>query len=203
MSEEELEKLFKAALARQQVGTLEGVEAAEIISRQAKAEGIECAIAGGIAMHLYGYHRATENVDLLASKQLSPSSQQQISFGGNRYSVQVGEKNIPVQVIVRSDVFQVLYEAALRDAVTIAEDRCVIVPEWMVILKFLARRSKDILDLLWMLKEPGLVNRNRVLQLLEKVLGKPAAHSALPGLEIYYVQADVMRGGDENGRQER
>lgn len=203
MSEEELEKLFKAALARQQVGTLEGVKAAEIISRQAKAEGIECAIAGGIAMHLYGYHRATENVDLLASKPLSLSSEQQLSFGGDRHSIQVGEKNIPVQLIVRSDVFRVLYEAALRDAVTIAEDRRVIIPEWMVILKFLARRSKDILDLLWMLKEPGLVNRDRVLQLLEQVLGETAAHSALRGLEIYYIQAEVMRGGDENGRQER
>ncbi|MFN0111862.1 MAG: hypothetical protein ACKVZH_23635 [Blastocatellia bacterium] len=203
MSEAELEKLYNAALARQQVETLEGVKAAEIISRQAKAEGAECAIAGGIAMHLYGYHRATENVDLLASKPLSLSSEQQLSFGGDRHSILVGEKNIPVQCIVRSDVFRVLYEAALRDAVTIAEDRRVIIPEWMVILKFLARRSKDILDLLWMLKEPDLVNRDRVLQLLEQVLGKLAAHSMLPGLEIYYVQAAVMRGGDENGRQER
>jgi hypothetical protein len=203
MNSDELDRRFKTALARQQVKTSEGLEAAEIIFNQAEKEGVECAIAGGIAMHLYGYSRATEDVDLLASKPLSLPSDQKLSFGGDSHLIQVGERTIRVDVIVRDDFFREFYEAALNEARPIAEGRRVIVPEWMVILKFLARRSKDILDLLWMLREPGLVNRDRVTQLLEQVMGKTGAQVALRGLEPYYVQAEVMRGGDENGRQER
>lgn len=203
MNEEELDRRFRAALARQEVRTSEGLEAAAIIARQAEKEGIACALAGGIAMHIYGYQRATEDVDLLASKTLGLPSEQKLSFGGESYLIQVGERKITVDVIVRDDFFRDFYEAALRDAPTMPDGLRLIIPEWMVILKFLARRSKDLLDLLWMLREPGLVNRNRVTKLLEGVLGESGAQAALRGLEHYYVQAEVMRAGDENGRPER
>jgi hypothetical protein len=130
-------------------------------------------------------------------------SEERLSFGGASHLVRVGEKTIRVDVIVRDDLFCAFYEAALREAKPIDENRQIVAPEWMVILKFLARRSKDILDLLWMLREPGLVNRNRVLQNLEQVLGESGAQAALRGLEHYYLEADIMRAGDENGRQER
>jgi len=176
--------------------------AAEIIFKQAEKEGVTCALAGGIAMHLYGYLRATHDVDLLATRDLELPREEKLSFGGFSHSIQVGARKIMVDVIVRDDLFRDFYEAALRDARRNAEGWLIVRPEWMVILKYMAGRSKDILDLLWMLREPGLVDRDKVAQSLEQVLGKLGAEAALRGLEPYYLQAEVMRAGDEHGRQE-
>lgn len=203
MSEEELRNRQKLALQKKNISTEEGLMVAEIIFNQAQKEGVVCALAGGIAMHLYGYNRATHDVDFLAQKALDLPHDEKLSFGGLSYSIQVGDRKIIADVIVRDDFFRDYYEAALRDARQTEEGWRIITPEWLAILKYLARRSKDILDLLWLLREPGLVDRNKVRQLLEQILGKLGAESALPGLEAYYVQAEIMRSGDENGRQER
>lgn len=202
MSEEEFRKRYSAVARRRDITTEEGLQAARIIFEQAAKEGTPCALAGGIAMHIYGYLRATHDVDLFASKILDLPYEEKLSFGGVSHLIQVGERKIIVDVIVRDDFFRDFYEAALRDAYLTSDGWRVISPEWMVIVKFLAGRSKDILDLLWMLREPGLVNRDRVTQLLEQVMGKTGGQAALRGLEHYYVEAEVMRAGDENGRQE-
>lgn len=203
MSQEELADRYKTALESDEVSTKEGLKAAGIIAKQASEEGIDCALAGGIAMHVYGYRRATKDVDLLASDLLARPYNQKLSFGGESYLVQVGERIITVDVIVRDDFFRNFYDAALRDAEVMPGGLRVVTPAWMVILKYLSGRGKDILDLLWMLREPGLVDRTEVSKLLEQVMGESGAQVALRGLEPYYLQADVMRGGDENGRQER
>ncbi len=202
MSEEELRKREAAARQRGDISTEEGLAAAEIIFKQAEKEGVICALAGGIGMHLYGYLRATHDVNLIATKSLDLPFEEKLSFGGLTHSVQVGTRKIMVDVIVRDDLFRDFYEAALKDARRNEEGWLIIKPEWMVILKYMAGRSKDILDLLWMLREPGLVDRDKVAQLLEQVLGKLGAEVALRGLENYYVQAEVMRAGDEHGKQE-
>jgi len=202
MSEDEFLRRYNAARARRDISTEEGLQAAEIIFRRANEEGIECALAGGIAMHVYGYLRATHDVDMLAAKELGLPSEQKISFGGASYTVQIGKREITVDVIVRDDFFRDFYEAALRDAQTTPDGWRVITPEWMVILKYLAGRGKDQLDLLWMLKEPNLVDRGKVARLLERVMGQTGAQAVLRGLENFYVQAEVMRAGDENGERE-
>jgi len=202
MSQEELINRYKSAIAKRDITTEDGLKAAAIIAKQAGREGVEWAIAGGIAMHIFGYLRATQDVDLLASDKLNLPHENVLSFGGESYSVQVGERKILVDVIVRDDFFQSFYEAALRDAQSLPDVGRIITPEWMVILKYLAGRSKDILDLLWLLKEPGLVDRGKVAQLFEQVMGKTGAEVALRGLEPFYIQAEVMRAGDENGEKE-
>lgn len=199
MSQDELISRYKSAIAKRDLTTEEGLKAAAIISEQAEKEGVECALAGGIAMHIFGYLRATEDVDMLASGTLDLPSENTLSFGGESYLVQIGERKITVDLIVRNDFFRDFYEAALRDAQTLPNGWRIISPEWMAILKYLAGRSKDILDLLWLLKEPGLVDRKKVAQLLEQVMGRTGAEVALRGLESFYVQAEVMRAGDENG----
>ncbi|MEP7339310.1 MAG: hypothetical protein ABI977_16355 [Acidobacteriota bacterium] len=202
MSEEELRKRQVLARQRGDITTEEGLAVAEIIFEQAKKEGVACALAGGIAMHLYGYLRATHDVDFLAEKDLDLPYEEKLSFGGLSHSIQVGTRKVIVDIIVRDDFFRAFYDAALRDARQTEEGWLVVTPEWMVILKYMAGRSKDILDLLWMLREPGLVDRDKVAQLFEQVLGRLGAEAALRGLEQYYVQAEIMRAGDENGRQE-
>lgn len=202
MSEEELRKRQLKARQRGDITTEEGLAAAEIIFKQAEKEGIACALAGGIAMHLYGYLRATYDVDFLAERALDLPHEEKLSFGGLSHSVQVGARKIIVDIIVRNDFFRAFYDAALRDARRTEEGWLVVTPEWMVILKYMAGRSKDILDLLWMLREPDLVDRGKIARLLELELGRLGAEAALRGMEQYYIQAEVMRAGDEHGRQE-
>lgn len=202
MSEIDFEKRYDAAITKSDITTAEGLKAAEAIFSQAEKEGVVCAIAGGIAMHIYGFSRATHDVDLLASKNLDLPHEQKLSFGGLSHLIQVGGRQVIVDVIVRDDFFRNFYEAALRDS-RLTRGWRIITPEWMTILKYLSGRSKDIIDLLWMLREPGLVDRAQVAKLFEEVMGETGAQVALRGLEAYYIQAEVMRGGDENGRQER
>src|SRR5262249_17927702 len=102
-------------------------------------------------------------------------------------------------VIVRNDFFRGFYEAALRDAVELEDGWRVVSPEWLAILKYLAGRSKDQLDLLWLLQEPGLVSRDRIAELLTAVRGVSAAQVALRGLKEFLVGGDVWGAGDENG----
>jgi hypothetical protein len=197
MSNEELQLLVNEAIEKPEVLTSEGLKVAAMISEQAKRLGIDCALAGGIAMHVYGFQRATKGVDLLASDILGLPCVNKLSFGGESYFVETDKKKILVDIIVRDDFFRNFYEAALQDAEEMSIGGRIITPEWMVILKFLSGRSKDIIDLLWLLKEPGKVDRNKVEQLLEKVSGKSGAQVALRGLKPYYLQADVMQAGDE------
>jgi hypothetical protein len=187
------------AAADSSISTEDGLAAARAIVERLNAAGIKWALAGGMAMHLYGYVRATTDVDLLASATLSETAERQLSFGGASYTVPAGGKEISVDVIVRDDFFRAFYEAALRDAVELADGWRVVSPEWLAILKYLAGRSKDQLDLLWLLQASGLVNRDRIAELLTEVMGVTAAQVALRGLQEYYVRADVMRAGDENG----
>jgi hypothetical protein len=197
MSNEELQLLVNEAIEKPEVLTSEGLKVAAMISEQAERLGIDCALAGGIAMHVYGFQRATKDVDLLASDILGLPCVNKLSFGGESYFVETDKKKILVDLIVRDDFFRNFYEAALQDAEEMSIGGRIITPEWMVILKFLSGRSKDIIDLLWLLKEPGKVDRNKVEQLLEKVSGKSGAQVALRGLKPYYLQADVMQAGDE------
>lgn len=202
MSEEDFLRRYAAARIKRGISTEEGLKAAEIIFEQADKEGVKCALAGGIAMHIFGYLRATQDVDMLASKALNLPPEEKLSFGGESYVVEVGGRKITIDLIVRDDFFRDFYEAALHDAQITPDGWRVITAEWMVILKYLSGRGKDQLDLLWMLKEPNLVDREKIAQSLEQVMGKTGAQAVLRGLENFYVQAAVMRAGDERGERE-
>lgn len=202
MNREELFGKSSSAPTKRAISTEEGLAAATLIREQAAKEKVAYALAGGIAMHLYGYLRATQDVDMLATDKLALPAERQLSFGGESYVVKVGAREINVDVIVRDDFFRAFYAAALRDAQTTRDGWRVITPEWMVILKYLAGRGKDQLDLLWLLREPDLVDRAEVARLLEQTAGQTSAQIALRGLEPFYVQAEVMRAGDENGAPE-
>lgn len=180
----------------QSISTEDGLAAARAVTELAEESGIDCAVAGGLAMHLYGFTRATTDVDLVAAELLALKPERKLSFGGATYRVQVGRRRIAVDWIVRNDEKQELYEAALADAVELDDELKIISPEWLVILKQLAGRGKDHLDLLWLLREKGLVDRKRVERLIRKVMGK-YAYWALQDLESVYLEADLLRARDE------
>lgn len=198
MSKEELQKSFDAAMAKPAITQMDRVQAAKFIFERANAEGIECALAGNIAMNFYDCSSLSQDLTVLASGTLGLEPASQLPFGGERYSVPVGERSIPVDVIVRKDHLRDFYTAALTEAKTTTDGFRVISPEWLVVLKFLAGSSEDRFDLLVLLSKPRLVNREKITQLIEQVDGKLTAHMASIGLKPIYLQADMIRAHGDN-----
>lgn len=194
MSKEEIRALLQRNTApeKQSISTEEGLAVARTASQEARAKGIVCALAGGLAMHLYGFTRATMGVDMIADQSLNWAVKDKLSFGGETYSASTGNRVIDLDWILRDDFFRDFYEAALRDAVEAEEHLLVIAPEWMVILKYVAGRGKDQIDLLWLLQQPGLVNRDEVRKLMRATMGEKAAALPLRELERYFQQADTQ-----------
>lgn len=65
MTQEYLEKLITRNSAVETISTEIGIEAGLTLAEIAEKENIAWAFAGGIAMHIYGYVRATTDVDVL------------------------------------------------------------------------------------------------------------------------------------------
>lgn len=200
MSDEEIKKLVEKNLAKQTVSTETGLLVAEKLKKIAVRESVDFAIAGGLAMHLYGFVRATMDVDFVASQKISLEPIRQLTFGGERYKVEIDGREIDADWIVRRDKYAEIYRAALNDATEI-DGQKIISPEWMVVMKYAAGRGKDQLDLLWLLQQKGLVNRKKIFQKLRNLLGELGATGFLAGLQREYDLADVMgarASGDEN-----
>lgn len=200
MSEEELGKLIEKNLAAQTVSTETGLLVAQKIKLITDRENIAFAIAGGLAMHLYGFERATKDVDFVAEKRLPLEVVRYLSFGGERYEIEISGTKIDVDWIVRRDNYKEFYKQALADVVEF-KDWQILTPEWLVILKYIAGRAKDRLDLLWLLQQKSLVKRKKVKENIVKVMGELGAAGFLLGLQREYDLADVMgfrASGDEN-----
>ncbi len=184
------------------ISTEMGLQAAQVVIEQAQAAGIACALAGGIAMHLYGFTRATQDVDMLAAKLLDLPAQRRLTFGGVTYRVELPQRAVEVDWIVREDEQQDVYEAALADARVTRGGLPLISPEWMVLLKKLADRGKDHLDLLWLLRADGLVDRAVVAGHVGAIFGK-VAYWPLRSLESVYLEADLLKAKDERDEGSR
>ena len=180
------------------ISTDDGIVAAQNLHEQAQRAGVRAAVCGGLALHFYGFTRATKDVDFVAAGLLDLPSLHELIFGGECYLFQLRGQDIPIDWIVRTDDYQPLYEAALSDAVPTDKDFLLVTPEWMVILKMFAGRGKDEMDLLWLLRADGLVDRQKVLVLLKQHLGRAAAFPAQE-MESYFLEADLLRARDERG----
>ncbi len=193
MSKEEIQALLRRNLTpeKQSISTEEGLEVAKAAIKAAHEKGIVCALAGGLAMHLYGFTRATTDVDMIANQLLGWEAKDKLSFGGETYLASTGKREINLKWIVRNDFFHEFYEAALHDAVETDEGFFIISPEWMVILKYIAGRGKDQIDLLWLLQQPKLVNRDEVRKQMNGVMGEKAAALPLREMERLFQQADL------------
>lgn len=149
-------------------------------------------------MHLYGFVRATVDVDFVASQKLPLRANKALQMGGETYQIELGnEKQVDIDWIVRSDDKQEIYEAALANADVTEEGLPIITPEWMVILKYLAGRGKDQIDLLWLLREEGLVDRELVKSNIKQLFGR-YAYWPLADMDNLFLEADVMKARDES-----
>lgn len=177
MSESEYKQLVERVIqnvASPTISTDTGLEAAQVVKRLAEQEEIEWAIAGGVAMYLYGSPRLTRDLDIIASKNLSLTPQHRLSFGGASYTLTVGKYEVQLDWIVRNDGFQKYYHAALKDAISLPNGIRVVTPDWLVILKYKAGRQRDLDDIVFLLKQPKLVDRPTVKQKVLEIGGEDA-----------------------------
>lgn len=175
MSENDYQELIGRVLqnvANPTISTDTGVEAAQQIGQLANQEEIEWALAGGLAMHLYGSPRHTKDVDIIASKQLSLTPQHRLSFGGSSYTLQVGRYAVQIDWIVRNDGYERFYRAALNEAIDLPNGLSIVTPEWLVILKYNAGRQKDLDDIVFLLRQEKMVDRPTVRQKVIDTVGE-------------------------------
>lgn len=183
MSENDYKQLVERALqntANLMIATDTGIEAAQQMGQLAAKEEIEWALAGGLAMHLYGSPRLTKDVDIIASRDLSLTPQHRLGFGGSSYTLQVGKYAVQIDWIVRNDGYQKYYRAALKDAIELSNGLRLVKPEWLVILKINAGRQKDLDDIVFLLKQEKLVDRPTVKQKVVETASEDVWLAMLP-----------------------
>lgn len=199
MSEQELQEFI--AKSRRQNKMLDedsAMEAIEIVGEIAKKENIEWALVGGVAMAMYNSPRLTKNVDIIAVKRLNLKPVGQLLQGGECYQIEVSKRKVEVDWIVRQDNAKIFYQRALADAIQL-EDLPIITPEWLVILKYIAGRFKDQEDAVYLLRQPKLVNRKKIKELIIEIVGIDAWVLFKAGISRWFDIADMrITDGDEN-----
>lgn len=139
----------------------------------------------------------TSDVDFLGKKRLPIASTGMLSFGGYKYEV----NGVQVDWIVREDDQAFVYEAALEDRAELGKSGLMIVrPEWLALIKMLARRPKDMSDLLTLLRAPGLVNRGMLEKHIRRVFGK-YSFNPLNEMSDMCLEADMMKAQDLTDRE--
>ncbi|MEZ5425139.1 MAG: hypothetical protein R2747_02635 [Pyrinomonadaceae bacterium] len=165
------------------------METIETVGKLADENEIDWALAGGLAVILYGSDRLTKDVDIIASKKLPLKSDGNLVQGGERYTVNTAKRAVSVDWITRNDEAKKFYQRALQDAVMIA-DTPILTPEWLVILKYIAGRFKDQEDGVFLLGKKGLVNRKKIKQMIIEIGSNETWAAFKAGLERWYELAD-------------
>lgn len=193
MTENEIDKFIESNLKakpNQMIDTETGLAALDKIAEIAEKQAVEWALVGGVAMHLYGSSRLTKDVDVIASAILDLASEKNLGFGGKRFQVKIGTKEVPVDWIVRNDTARKFYEQALKQAHKLSNGLPIITPEWMVILKYIAGRFKDQQDAVFLLKQKNLVNRKTIKKYIIEVAGGEFWALISSNLQRWYDLAD-------------
>ncbi len=132
------------------------------VVEQAKREGIRAVLCGGMAVQMYGFVRATKDIDFIAERPLNGMKKAgNLAFGGDIYEVSNERITTTVDWILREDEKKIIYDEVIKDLKTILGVP-VITPEWLVIVKIAANRSKDDEDIAYLLGQDGLVDRSLI-----------------------------------------
>ncbi len=148
-------------------------EALNQIAQLAKKEGVRVALCGGFAMQLYGSDRLTGDLDVVANKLITTLPEgTPLTFGGNQTEAPNG---VPTDIIVRTDQAKKIYTAALTAAKRISSVPVpVVTPEFLAVMKLVAKRGKDELDLEFLIKSK-VIDLKKTRALVEKLVGWFAA----------------------------
>lgn len=176
-------------------------EAIRAVDEIAKANGIEWALVGGLAMAIYGSDRTTKDIDIIADRLLPLENQGLLRQGGERYVIQTNKKAVAVDWIIRKDEFKQLFQAALAESVRVT-DVPILTPEWLVILKFIAGRFKDQEDAVFLLSRKGLVDRALIKEKIVGHYGLPAWGFAKHGYQRWFDLADGRTNEEERNAKD-
>lgn len=174
------------------------LQAIEKVGDLAEQNNIDWALAGGLAVILYGSDRLTKDVDIIASRSLPLENEGLLMQGGERYNIKTSKKTVAVDWIIRKDEAKRFYQEALKDAVKI-QDVPVLTPEWLVILKYIAGRFKDQEDCVFLLSKKGLVNRKKLKEIITKIGGNETWVVFKSGLQRWYDLADGKVATEKEG----
>ena len=191
MSEKDLIEYIESNLENSpMIDTETGISALKELAKIADRENVEWALAGGIAMHLYGSPRLTKDVDVISLKRLPIAATRSIGFGGESYEVTVGKKKIHVDWIVREDSYRQYYVQALKDANELKNGLKIITPEWLAILKYIAGRDKDTNDIVFLLRKNGYLKREKIRENIVKIKSEDVWFAMLPNWQRLFDLAD-------------
>jgi hypothetical protein len=174
------------------------METIETVGKLADDNDIDWALAGGLAVILYGSDRLTKDVHIIASKRLPLKSSGNLVQGGERYRVKSAKKIVAVDWITRSDEAKKFYQQALRDAVVI-NGTPIPTPEWLVILKYISGRFKDQEGCVFLLSKKGLVDRRKIKKLVIGIGSVETWAAFKSGLQRWYYLADGTTANVKEG----
>ena len=193
MTKKKLQELVEKNLRQNpnpMIDTETGLAALRQVAGLAEDGNIEYALIGGVAMHLYGSPRLTKDVDVIASALLPLASERRLGFGGVRYQIQLGQRVVPIDWIVRDDTARKFYEVALKESYKLPSGLSIATPEWLVILKYIAGRFKDQQDAVYLLKQKDLVDRRVIRRKIVATAGAEFWALVAAGLQRWYDLAD-------------
>lgn len=168
----------------------------------ATAERVKLVLAGGAAMQVYGSDRLTSDVDFVSLKLLKGLPRgTPLTFGGEQT---VAPSGVPVDIIVRSDELEPLYDAAAVDPIRI-DGVPVVRLEYLVIMKLASGRPKDDTDLAHLLMHRAALglDTEKLLKLTVKHLGLYAKQEMISSMEFADWQAERAKAGKSTGRVAR
>lgn len=137
---------------------------AKKLSRILDEKGVAHALIGGLAVGMYGYNRATDDVDFL----ISGDSKDEIAgdgLGGEVYGKNIRFSNVEIDFLFPSYNEEFL-EVAIRNAKE--KGGLPVIPyETLIYMKLVAGRTRDNGDVVELLKR-GKIDRNKVKSYLKK-----------------------------------
>lgn len=129
-------------------------------------------LVGGVALLAYGSPRMTADIDVLAQRPVPPRwpVHGTLAFGGWRIRTSQG---VQVDWIDRSDGFEAVYDEALLDGGRYVPewDAYVAELEYLVLMKMIAGRPKDDLDLIWLLQRLDDADIEDAREAAQRLLG--------------------------------
>jgi hypothetical protein len=172
-----------------------GIELARAAIAQAQEHGARAALAGGLAMMTYGSDRLTADIDIVTDDPLLRPGKpgKSLTFGGRSYT----KDGATIDVILRTDDKKDVYDAALGDITMRAPWKgapkiATLTAEWLALMKFLAKRNKDIMDLQYLVRRK-IVDRKLLLKHCQAIYGKHA-YLIIDELQQEFTLADAGFG---------
>ena len=169
-------------------------EIIRLLQEMSAEQGFVAALAGGVAMQVYGSPRLTKVVDFVLDQPLSEEGQlrkiKPLGFGGGSYQAPGGGK---VDLIVRNDEYSALYQDALQNIQITPQGIPIVAPEHLAAMKLAAAREKDILDLKWLIRRLGLLDIPKTRSLVYRFMGRFAQDRFDDVVDQTTIEKEIMR----------